>query len=55
VRVDLVVTTEGPQVMEVELVEPQLFFGPAPASLPRMIDAMCREAQRLKTPTEVRA
>jgi glutathione synthase/RimK-type ligase-like ATP-grasp enzyme len=54
-RVDLVVTAEGPQVMEVELVEPQLFFGPAPASLPRMIDAMRREATRLKAPTEVRA
>jgi glutathione synthase/RimK-type ligase-like ATP-grasp enzyme len=47
-RVDLVVTAEGPQVMEVELVEPQLFFGAVPGSAARAASILSDAARELR-------
>lgn len=41
-RVDLVETARGPLLMELELIEPELFFRLAPAAAPRLADALCR-------------
>jgi glutathione synthase/RimK-type ligase-like ATP-grasp enzyme len=41
-RVDLVETTRGPLLMELELIEPELFFTVVPAAADRFADAIVR-------------
>jgi hypothetical protein len=45
-RVDLVHTDRGPTLMELELIEPDLFFRLAPDAAGRMADALLRRAPR---------
>jgi glutathione synthase/RimK-type ligase-like ATP-grasp enzyme len=45
-RVDLVHTDRGPTLMELELIEPDLFFRLAPDAADRMADALLRRATR---------
>jgi glutathione synthase/RimK-type ligase-like ATP-grasp enzyme len=45
-RVDLVRTDRGPTLMELELIEPDLFFHLAPEAADRMADALLRRATR---------
>ncbi len=46
-RVDLLAGTHGPEVVEVELTEPSLFFGWAPGSAERFADLVTQRASRL--------
>ena len=39
-RVDLALGTASPQLMEIELIEPELFLRSAPASAARLADAI---------------
>jgi glutathione synthase/RimK-type ligase-like ATP-grasp enzyme len=51
-RVDLVPAPAGPVVMELELVEPDLYFGSAPGSADRMARAIAARAASLTPPRQ---
>jgi hypothetical protein len=49
-RVDMVLTSRGPELMELELVEPQLFFRTAPGAADRAAGLILDTARRATLP-----